>query len=135
MNLPKIRPVQNKQVKPPKIDHDIAYAQETLNQPLEAGFYVHRLCLGMRPPEFTSGPEYFSALYERIGAIGISGVTVDLAASFEASMVPNPYGLNNEANKYWRRDHNVLVLTRQVGLSMVPEPLEAEIQVPFAAAA
>jgi hypothetical protein len=117
MNLPKIGPVQNKQVKSEKIDQDIAYVLKTLNQPLQAGFYMYQFNLGKRPPEFKSGPEYLSALKVNLGALGVEGV--DLEASYEASLVPNEFGYGNQGIKVWSRDHHILLLTRQVELAVV----------------
>jgi hypothetical protein len=131
MNLPKMRPVQNKQVKPPKIDQDIAFVLETLNQPLEAGSYIHSFNLGSRPAEFKSGPEYLIELRQKLGLLGVAGV--DLDASVLASLVPNEFGYGNQGVKVWSRDHHVLVLNQTVQLATVhelparasPEPIAA----------
>jgi hypothetical protein len=131
MNLPKTRPVQNKQVKPPKIDQDIAFVLETLNQPLEAGSYMYSFNLGSRPAEFKSGPEYLIELRQKLGLLGVAGVDMD--ASVLASLVPNEFGYGNQGVKVWSRDHHVLVLNQTVQLATVhelpvrasPEPIAA----------
>lgn len=114
MSWHRLAALNNKQVKPEKIDLAAEYVSSIIaHRQDQLDIESIEFALGTRPDGML-GPEFLwqtaQLVGKRLQALGILDWHADLEKSHEASKVPNTDGYINTDNRIWTRKHNQLVL-------------------------